>query len=167
MKTPRNRDGSGAVLLALPCGYLLLDAREHVTGGKDEVLVGAELDLGAAVLREDDGVTFVDVQRQPLAVLEPAGADSEDGALLGLLFRGVGDDDSRRGGLLRLQHRDNDAVLERLDVDLGGRGHDLPPPTSGWMDGWSEGVRPPSRGRAIEFSVAPGVASTLGCRVPI
>src|SRR3954467_13364510 len=79
---------------------LLLDDGENVAGGEDEVLIRAVLDLGAAVLGEDDGVTFLDVQRQPLAVLEAAGADSENGAFLRLLLGGVGDDDARRGCLL-------------------------------------------------------------------
>src|SRR4051812_19392895 len=165
MKTPRNRDGSGAVLLALPCGYLLLDAREHVTGGKDEVLVGAVLDLGAAVLGEDDGVTLLDVQRQPLAVLEPAGADGENGALLGLLLGGVRDHDAGRRGLLGFQHRHDDAVLERLDVDFGGRGHDLPPPTFGTVDGWWRVAC--RRGVRRRFLRRRQVTSTLGRRVPI
>src|SRR5438874_1596483 len=72
---------------------LLLDDCEDVARGQDEVLVRAVLGLGAAVLGEDDGVTLLDVQREPLAVLEPAGADGENGALLGLLFRGVRDND--------------------------------------------------------------------------
>src|SRR3954453_6997538 len=38
----------------LGCAVLLLDDRENVTGREDEVLVRAVLDLGAAVLREDD-----------------------------------------------------------------------------------------------------------------
>src|SRR3954452_20275225 len=156
MKTPRNRDGSGAVLTGASCDYLLLNDREHVAGRQDEVLVGAVLDLGAAVLREDDGVAFLDVQREPLAVLEPAGADGENSALLGLLLGGVGDHDARRRRLLGLQHRHDDAVLEGLDVDLGGRGHDLPPPTIGC--GWTNGRRPvrlPSRGSGLMVSVAP------------
>src|SRR4051812_1774355 len=129
-KTPRSPSHGWRGYGALFSAYLLLDDREHVAGGQDEVLLGAELDLGAAVLREDDGVTLVDVQRQPLAVLEAAGADSDDGALLGLLLGGVRDDDAGRRRLLGLQHRHDDAVFERLDVDLRGRGHDLTSPTS-------------------------------------
>src|SRR5947209_16717122 len=100
--------------------YLLLDDREHVAGGKNEVLVGAELDLGAAVLGEDDGVTFLDVQRKPLAVLEPAGADGENGALLGLFLGGGGDHDARRRRLLGFHHRHDRAGLEGLADDLAG-----------------------------------------------
>src|SRR3954454_4175109 len=110
--------------------WLLVDDREDVAGRQDEVLVGSELHLGAAVLGEDDGVTLLDVHRRALAVFEPARADSEDLALLGLLLGGVRDHDAGRRCLLGLQHLDDDAVLERLDVDLRGRGHDLTSPTS-------------------------------------
>src|SRR3954452_2067545 len=152
----RSSAGAGASTACVVVRDLLLDDREHVAGGKDEVLVGAELDLGAAVLGEDDGVTFLDVQRKSLTVLEPAGADGENGALLGLFLGGVGDHDARRRRLLGLQHRHDDAVLEGLDVDLAGRGHDLPPPTIGC--GWTNGRRPvrlPSRGSGLMVSVAP------------
>src|SRR3954466_7044802 len=114
---------------------LLVDDREDVAGRQDEVLLGAQLDLGAAVLREDDGVAFLDVHRRALAVLEAAGADREDLALLRLLLRGVRNHDAGRRRLLGLQHLNDDAVLERLDVDLGGRGHDLTSPTLRVVDG--------------------------------
>src|SRR3954468_24132157 len=109
---------------------LLVDDREDVAGRQDEVLVGAVLHLGAAVLREDDLVTLLDVHRRALAVFEPAGADGEDEALLRLLLGGVRDHDAGRRRLLALENLHHDAVLERLDVDLGGRGHDLTSPTS-------------------------------------
>ena len=48
------------------------------------------LDLGAAVLRVDDRVADLDVDRDAVAlVVDAAGADSEDGALLRLLLGGV------------------------------------------------------------------------------
>src|SRR3954466_2473591 len=83
---------------------LLVDDREDVAGRQDEVLVGAVLHLGAAVLREDDLVTLLDVHRRALAVFEPAGADGEHEALLRLLLGGVRDDDSGRGCLLALEN---------------------------------------------------------------
>jgi len=43
------RAGDGASMHALLVRDLLIDDREHVAGRKDQVLVGAELDLGAAV----------------------------------------------------------------------------------------------------------------------
>ena len=99
---------------------------ENVTGGEDEVLLAAVLDLGAAVLAVDDLVADLDVERDALvAVLVPAaGADGEDLALLRLLLRRVRNDEAGGGGLLRLEGLDDDAVFERLD---GNRhGGDLP-----------------------------------------
>src|SRR3954447_15726859 len=110
---------------------LLLDDREHVAGGEDEVLLVVVLDLGAAVLAVDHDVTDLDVERHTLgaALAEAARAHREDGALLRLLLGGVGDDEAGGRRLLRLERLDEDAVLERLDGDLGsGRRHvcDLP-----------------------------------------
>src|SRR6266536_1538153 len=70
---------------------LLVDDGEHVAGGEDQVVLAAVLDLGAAVLRVDDGVAHLDVEGHPGAVLEPARAHRDDLALLGLLLGGVGD----------------------------------------------------------------------------
>src|SRR5664280_295022 len=70
---------------------LLLDDRQYVPGGQDQVLLAGVLDLGAAVLAVEDGVADLDVERDPLLalVVPAAGADREDGALLGLLLGGV------------------------------------------------------------------------------
>src|SRR5690606_7867080 len=106
----------------------LLDDSEHVTGGEDQVLLAAVLHLGAAVLGVQHGVPDRDVERGPLAgVADPPRADSEDGALLRLLLRGVGNDDPRRRGGLRLVRLDPNPVLERLDRNLrrGSHGHTL------------------------------------------
>src|SRR5262245_15027567 len=72
---------------------LLAQDREHVAGRQDQVLVAVDLDLGAAVLGVDDRVADLDVERHAaVAVLVPAArAGSHDGALLGLLLRGVRD----------------------------------------------------------------------------
>src|SRR6266702_2045539 len=90
---------------------------EHVAGGEDPVVLAAVLDLGAAVLGVNDGVADLDVERHPGAVLEPARADRDDLALLGLLLGGVRDDDAGSGRLLALAGLDDDAVLERLQID--------------------------------------------------
>ena len=74
-------------------------------------------DLGAAVLRVDDGVADLHVDGDVLAVLgPPALADGQDLALLGLLLGGVGDDQPAGGALLGLAGPDDDAVLEGLQV---------------------------------------------------
>src|SRR5919204_347646 len=73
------------------------DLREHIGLAEDQNLVGAELDLGAAVLRKDDLVALGNVHRDELAaVVAAAGADGEDLAALRLLLRGVGQDDPAR-----------------------------------------------------------------------
>src|SRR6476469_4719671 len=125
------------------------DDGEDVAGGEDEVLLAAVLDLGAAVLAVDDPVADGDVERDAVAVVvDPAGTDREDLALLGLLLRGVRDDETGRSGLLGLDGLDDDAVFERLD----GNRHDgdLPFGNVG-VDRWMlcvAVVRPPSRGSA-------------------
>src|SRR6266571_1772907 len=102
---------------------LLFDDREDVARGQHEVLLAGVLDLGAAVLAVEHDVADRNVERDAVAiVVEAAGADGDDGALLWLLLRGIRNDDargSRRLGLVRLDH---EAVLERFDADLGG-GH--------------------------------------------
>src|SRR3954469_14128942 len=92
----------------------LLDDREDVAGGEHQVLLAGVFDLGAAVLRVEDRVADLDIDRDAVAlVVDPAGTDSEDSALLRLLFGGVGDHDARRRGRLSLVRLDHDAVLER------------------------------------------------------
>src|SRR5690606_31578082 len=98
---------------------LLLDDREDVAGGEDQVLLTAVLHLGPAVLRVQDPVTDLDVNGNPLAgVVDAARPDSEDGALLRLLLRGVRDDDPRRRRGLCLIGLDQNPVLERPDRNL-------------------------------------------------
>jgi hypothetical protein len=65
---------------------LLLDDGEDVARREDEVLLTGVLHLGAAVLAVQNGVADLDVERNPLLalVVEPAGADRKDFALLGL-----------------------------------------------------------------------------------
>src|SRR2546421_7438581 len=91
------------------------DLREHVRLAQDQDLVGAELDLGAAVLREDDLVALGDVHRDELALVVPAArADGEDATALRLLLGGVRKDDPADRGLLLLEDLDDQAVSQRL-----------------------------------------------------
>src|SRR5215218_7650060 len=102
----------------------LLHDGEQVAGGEHEVLLAAVLDLGAAVLRVDDHVADVHVERDAVAVVvDAAGADGDNGALLGLLLGGVRDDQTGGGGGLGLVGLDHDPVLQRLDADLGSGRH--------------------------------------------
>src|SRR3954452_4599490 len=97
---------------------LLVDDREDVARGEDQVVLPVELHLGAAVLGVDDLVADLDVERNAAAVLETARADGDDGALLGLLLRRVGDHDAGDGRLLLLAGLDHDPVLQRLQTLL-------------------------------------------------
>src|SRR5665647_1145732 len=92
------------------------DDREDVTSGQDEVLIAVVLDLGAAVLAVDDLVADGNVERNAVAVVvDAAGPDRQDLALLGLLLGGVRDHEARCSGLLGLAGLDDDAVFEGLD----------------------------------------------------
>src|SRR5581483_6186309 len=97
---------------------LLLDDGEDVARGQDQVLLARDLDLGAAVLRVEDLVPDLHVQRDPLPVLEPARAHRDDLPLLGLLLGRVGNHDPGRGGLLLLARLDDDPILEGLQAEL-------------------------------------------------
>src|SRR5690349_11897082 len=90
----RAAHGSGAVAITSTCwSGSLLDDGEDVTGGEHQVLRAGVLDLGAAVLRVDDRVADLPVDRDPVAlVVDTTGADRDDSALLGLLLRGVRND---------------------------------------------------------------------------
>jgi hypothetical protein len=69
-----------------------LDLGEDVGLAKDQQVLAVDLDLRAAVLRVEDLVALGDVERDALLalVVEPAVADGDDLALLGLLLGGVG-----------------------------------------------------------------------------
>ena len=102
----------------------LRDLGEDVAAGEDQELFAVDGDLGAAVLRVDDGVTDLEVERDHLAGLlaPPPRSDREDFALLRLLFGGVGDDEAADGRLLGLPGPDDDAVLEGLELHGGPPG---------------------------------------------
>ena len=82
----------------------LLDDGEHVAAGQDQQILAVDGDLGAAVLGVEDGLADLDIERDEVAggLGALAGADGEDGALLGLFLGGVGDDEAGRSALLGL-----------------------------------------------------------------
>jgi len=69
---------------------LLLDDGEYVARREDEVLLVVVLHFGAAVLRVDDDVADLDVERNALVAVfvETTRANRQDLALLGLLLCG-------------------------------------------------------------------------------
>src|SRR5438067_6930060 len=98
---------------------------QHVALAQDQDLVGTDLDLGPAVLGEDDLVTLLHVHLDVLAVLVPsARADRQDAAALRLLLGGVGQDDAAHRRLLLLEDLDDEAVSKRLQI------HSAPPSNS-------------------------------------
>jgi hypothetical protein len=99
----------------------LLDDREDVAGRQDQVLLAVDLDLGAAVLGVDDGVPDAHVERNAVALLEPARAHRHDRPLLGLLLGRVGDHEAAGGRLLALTGLDDDPVLQRVQLELRHR----------------------------------------------
>src|SRR5215212_5194653 len=105
--------------LGLRAGQLAVanNLGEHVRLTQDQNFVGAELDLGSAVLAEDDLVAFLEIHLDVLPVLVPsAGADGEDLAALRLLLRRVGQHDAADSGLLLVEDLHDQAVTKRLQV---------------------------------------------------
>src|SRR3984893_18800097 len=95
----------------------LLDDREHVLFLHDQVLVVIDLHLGARVLAEEDLVAGLHVQRDLLAVLvHPPAAYRDNLALLGLLLRGIGNDDATLLDFLLLLALHENAVMQRTNL---------------------------------------------------
>src|SRR3954466_4570524 len=102
-------------LLYLDRSAVADDLGEHVGFAQDQNFVGAELDLGAAVLAEDDLVALFDVHGDVLAIfVARAWADCEDLAALRLLLRSVRQDDAAARRFLFLEDFDDQTVAERL-----------------------------------------------------
>src|SRR5699024_3306620 len=83
-----------------------------------QVLLGADLDLGAPVLRVQHDVAFVDVQRNAVAVVVNATrSNGHNGAFLRLLLGGVRDHQAGGGGGFGFDLLDDNAVFVWLDRD--------------------------------------------------
>src|ERR1700674_2107122 len=90
----------------------------------DQELLAVELDLGAGPFSEQHLVADLDVDRDQLAGLVAApGADGGHLALLGLLARGIRDDDAAGGLLLGIDALHDHPVVQR--TELGFRHDDL------------------------------------------
>src|SRR5687767_1264420 len=84
----RSASGSSAPeSCELRAAKLSLDDRQDLVLAKDRVLDVLDLDLGAGVLSDQDGVALLDVELHALAlVIELALTDGDDLGLLRLLF---------------------------------------------------------------------------------
>src|SRR6476469_8041981 len=101
--------------LPLDRGAIADDLRQDVRLAQDQNLVGADLDLGSAVLAENDLVALFDVHGDVLAILVAgAWADRQDAAALRLLLGGVRQDDPADRRLLFLEDLNDQAIAERL-----------------------------------------------------
>src|SRR5580765_1528538 len=90
---------------------------EHVRLTQDQNLVGTDLDLGPAVLAEDDLVAFLEIHLDVLPVLVPStGAYGEDLAALRLLLRRVGQHDAADSGLFLVEDLHDQTVTKWLQV---------------------------------------------------
>src|SRR6516164_3423855 len=97
-------------LLAFNHGHDVFFAHDHE-------LFAVDLDLGSAVLAEQDLVADLHIERPNLTVFENLSfADRDDLSLHRLLGRGIGNDDATGGGTLLLQALHDDAVMKRTNL---------------------------------------------------
>jgi hypothetical protein len=89
---------------------------EDVLLGEEDVLVGAELDVGAGILAVEHLVAHAHFGSLAGAVvIALAGTHLDDLTDLGLFLGGVGKKDAAGGLLLGFGHLDEDAISEGLD----------------------------------------------------
>src|SRR3954468_18719865 len=100
------------------------DPGEHVGLAQNQQVLTVDGDLGAAVLAVEHLVALGHLKRDALArvLAEPAVADRQHLALLGLLLRRVGKDDPGSGRRLLLYGLDDHTIAEWLEL------HRTPPP---------------------------------------
>src|SRR5687768_13559928 len=105
------------------------DDGEDVALAENQELLAVDRDFGAAVLPVKDLVADLEVHRDSLALLEAAGADGDDLALLRLLLRGVRDIETTAHLLGLFQCLDDDAISQRADLRRSGAlcGHRVHP----------------------------------------
>src|SRR5487761_2022205 len=92
-----------------------LDHCEDIGLAQHEQFVAIQLELCTTVLGEEDTVTDLDLHLGALAIIQQlADAYRDDFTLLGLFFRGVGDDQTRLGHLFLLQGLDDHTVSDGM-----------------------------------------------------
>src|SRR5215212_6240936 len=93
-------------------GGRIQNAEDFVLTHDDE-LFAIQLDFAARVLSEENAISDLHIARNQRSVFQTlAVPDSHHLALLGLLFRRVGDDDSALHRFLLLDPFDNKAIVE-------------------------------------------------------
>src|SRR5688572_4871268 len=165
-----SRNGVSGVERWAPGAWSALDDREDVLLADDEELLAVEFEFGPRVLRVEDLVAGLDVDRFALAVIERLPrSDGDDLALLGLLLGGVRQDDAALGHVLARDGLDDDAVTEWAQL---GRGRDrsgfgqraVPPVTArAGRQAWLVGV---ATGRNGARSASPSIIRRTGSDPP-
>src|SRR5690606_17967318 len=95
---------------------LLLDNAEDVVLAQDQMLNSVELHFGAGIFAKKHSVARLHRRFDALAVFHLAGADSDDFALDGLFFGGIGDDAPAFGFLFFSNTLDDYAVLQGTNL---------------------------------------------------
>src|SRR5215213_7215182 len=102
----------------LSSGDLVVDLRQNVLLGEDQIFLVLELELCTRVFGEQNRVADRDVHRNAIAiVVTTALANRDHATALRFLLRGVRDDDARLRGLLALRRLHDDAIAQRLELD--------------------------------------------------
>src|SRR5690625_7067305 len=96
----------------------LRDYRKNVAGRENQILLAGVLHLCTAVLAVDNAIADGNVERNAVSVvIDAAGADGNNFALLRAFLSGVRNNKAGRRGLLSFEGTQNDAILERLYGD--------------------------------------------------
>src|SRR5918995_1748144 len=97
---------------------LVVDLRQDVLLGEDQILLFLKLELGSGVLGEQNCVSDRHIHRDAVAILVTTALANRDHATaLRLLLGRVRDDNARLRGFLTLSRLHHDAVSQRLELD--------------------------------------------------
>src|SRR5882724_919902 len=108
-------------LLRLKSWRVALGDHAHDVGLlHDQEILAVDLHLGAGPLAEQHAVAGLQVDRDQLAgLVASAGTHRQDLTFLRLLLDGIRDDDPALGLLVRLDAADDNAVMQRTELELG------------------------------------------------
>src|SRR6266516_2896844 len=108
-------------LLRLKSWRIALRDHAHDVGLlHDQEILAVDLHLGAGPLAEQHAVAGFQVDRDQLAgLVASAGTHRQDLTFLRLLLDGIRDDDPALGLLFRLNAADDNAVMQRTELELG------------------------------------------------
>src|SRR5713101_8384480 len=143
--------GGGAGELAFALTTRVDDLREHIRLTQNQNILDSELDLRAAVLREDDLVPLGDVDFDVLPILvPPTRADRQHATTLRLLPRGIRQDERTHRQLLLIEHLNDQAVTKRLQIHKASSSIDL---VTSAEKGASSSACAATAGRAVDLRI--------------